>query len=226
MERCCSKFKKTRYGQSPHSNTAAILVAILDFSNSLEGARVAPGGLKSTDTKFAPYVHTLVAILLDNIEYRLHKSLDLVSAINPSPKYLTWWALSDRYPEYISICETMARLVCHASLLNMDDVRLKKLTTFSRCCPLCELSAPDDIKHLVLQCPSSERKRGDMFSDLEKCASLEARIDEAPEEILPILLGKCKTGYSFEQMEEFWILAGIYVHGMYRENLMLKRRIG
>ena len=160
------------------------------------------------------------------IEYRLNKSLDLVSAINPGPKYLTWWALSDRYPEYISICETMALLVCHASLLKMDDVRLKKLTTFSRCCPLCELSAPDDVKHLVLQCPSLERKRGDMFSDLEKCASLEARIDEAPEEILPILLGKCKTEYSFEQMEEFWILAGIYIHGMYRENLMLKRCIG
>ena len=109
----------------------------------------------------------------------------------------------------------------------MDDVRLKKLTMFSRCCPLCELSALDDVKHLVLQCPSSERKRGDMFSDLEKCAvSLEARIYEAPEKIFPILLGKCKTGYSFEQMEEFWILAGIYIHGMYRENLVLKSGIG
>ena len=98
------------------------------------------------------------------IEYRLQKSLDLVCSINPNPEYLTWWAMSDKYPEYINICETMARLVCHASLLRMDDVRLKKLTMFARCCPLCELSAPDDVKHLVLQCPSSERKRGDMFS--------------------------------------------------------------
>ena len=85
------------------------------------------------------------------IEYRLQKSLDLVCSINPNPEYLTWWALSDKYPEYINICETMARLVCHASLLRMDDVRLKKLTMFARCCPLCELSAPDDVKHLVLQ---------------------------------------------------------------------------
>ena len=66
-----------------------------------------------------------------------------------------------------------------------------------------------------------------MFSDLENCdVSLEARIGEAQEEILPILLGKCKSGYSFEQMEEFWILAGIYIHGMYRENLKLKSGIG
>ena len=49
------------------------------------------------------------------IEYRLQKSLDLVCSINPNPEYLTWWALSDKYPEYINICETMARLVCHAS---------------------------------------------------------------------------------------------------------------
>ena len=148
------------------------------------------------------------------IEYRLRKSLDLVSAINPSP-------------EYISMCEAMSRLVCHASLLKMDDVRLKKLTMFSRCCPLCELSAPDDVKHLVLQCPSSEKRRRDMFSDFEQRAiSLEARINENSEEILPILLGKCMIDYTFEQMEELWIVAGTYIHGMYRENLVLKRGIG
>ena len=161
------------------------------------------------------------------IEYRLQKTLDLVCAINPNPKYLTWWALSDKYPEYTSMCETMARLVCHASLLKMDDVRLKKLTMFSRCCPLCESSAPDDVKHLVLQCPSSERKRGEMFYELEKrTPSLEARPDEAPVEILPILLGKCRAGYSFEQMEELWIVAGLHIQEMYRDNLILKRGIG
>ena len=83
------------------------------------------------------------------------------------------------------------------------------------------------MNHLALQCPSSERRRRNMFSDLEQCAvSLEARINENPEEILPILLGKCKIGYLFEQMEELWIVAGIYIHGMYRENLVLKPGIG
>ena len=37
------------------------------------------------------------------IEFRLQKTLDLVCAINPNPRYLTWWALSDRYPEYTSM---------------------------------------------------------------------------------------------------------------------------
>ena len=166
-------------------------------------------------------------VYLRYIQFRTLHRLDLISGINPNPEYLTWWALSDKYPEYINVCETMARLVCHASLLRMDDMRLKKLTIFTRSCPLCELSAPDDVRHLVLQCPSSERKRGDMFSHLENCAtSLEARIGEVQEEILPLLLGKRRTGFSFEQMEEFWIVAGTYIHEMYRENLMFKRGIG
>ena len=66
-----------------------------------------------------------------------------------------------------------------------------------------------------------------MFYELEKrTPSLEARPDEAPVEILPILLGKCRAGYSFEQMEELWIVAGLHIQEMYRDNLILKRGIG
>ena len=78
------------------------------------------------------------------IEYNLQKCLDMVRLINPSPRYLTWWALSDKFPELINICETMARLVCHASLLWADDFRLKHLPEFLKSCPLCDLSATDD----------------------------------------------------------------------------------
>ena len=160
-------------------------------------------------------------------EYRLRKSLDLISSVNYRPRYLTWWALSDKYPELISICETMSRLVCHASVLKMDDLRLKKLTMYAKCCPLCELSAPDDVRHLVLQCPSTEFKRRDMFSDIDHCSlSLRARFFDNAEDILPVLLGKCLKDFSFEQMEELWIISGKYINRMYRENLLLKRGIG
>ena len=49
-------------------------------------------------------------------ECNLQRNLDLISVINPNPRYLTWWALSDRYPSLIYFCETLGRLVCHASL--------------------------------------------------------------------------------------------------------------
>ena len=35
------------------------------------------------------------------------------------------------------ICENMARIICHASLLKRDDVRLKNLTPANRMCSLC-----------------------------------------------------------------------------------------
>ena len=56
--------------------------------------------------------------------------------------------------------------------------------------------------------------------------SLEARMNEIPEEILPILLGKCLIGYTFDQMEDLWIVAGSHIDRMYRENLISKSGIG
>ena len=56
--------------------------------------------------------------------------------------------------------------------------------------------------------------------------SLGARAFENAEDILPILLGKCRKDCSFEQIEELWIIVGKYIHGMYREKLTLKREIG
>ena len=54
-------------------------------------------------------------------------------------KYLTWWVLSDKFPNLINICEMMAKLVCHASKLKGDDVRLKGLTPSFRACTECDL---------------------------------------------------------------------------------------
>ena len=127
------------------------------------------------------------------------------------------------------MCETMARLVCHASLLLTDDVRFQKPSKFSKCCPLCDLSAPDDAKHLILQCPSSEQKRREMFIDIEKVAdSLGCyRLIGDNIDIPPVLLRKCSHGMSFELMESIWILAGNYIHDIYnKENLKFKRGIG
>ena len=112
----------------------------------------------------------------------------------------------------------MARLVCHANLL-------KNLPIYSKSWPLCDLSAPDNGKHLVLQCPTTEQKRREMFCELEQnSVSLGARLFDNAENILPLLLGKFKSNMTLEQMEGLWTLAGsyMYIHEMYRENLKLK----
>ena len=78
------------------------------------------------------------------IEHKMQKSLDMLSVVNPSSGYLTSCGVSNRYPTVINLCETMARLVCHASVLGTDDIRLKKLPPSSRTCRLCDVASPDN----------------------------------------------------------------------------------
>ena len=150
----------------------------------------------------------------------------MISVINPSPRFLTWWALSDRYPSLIYFCETLARLVCHASLLRMDDIRLKGLPAFARACPLCDLAAPDDARHLILQCPSSEISRSLMLAEVTTRMEAGNPQFRLTGDILSILLGKQCEGFSFEQVECLWLTSGKYIHEMYRENLRQKEGIG
>ena len=74
--------------------------------------------------------------------------------------------VSDRYPQTMKSCEILAKLVCHASLLKTDDVRLKRLHRSARTCALCDLYEEDNVRHLVMQCPSMQTERTEMFNDL------------------------------------------------------------
>ena len=100
---------------------------------------------------------------LENVYWRIqtqmHRNLDLLSRVVDEPRYVAWWWLSDRHPNMIRQCETMAKLVCHASMLKSDDVRLKGLNRSHRQCPLCKLAALDDVNHLLLQCPALQPER-------------------------------------------------------------------
>ena len=102
------------------------------------------------------------------VEFNLHQSLDLLHMVCYENRYLTWWAVSDRYPPYISVCETLAKLVCHASLLKVDDVRLKGSSLASKFCTLCDLGQKEDVRHLVLQCPIFALERESMFHDIRQ----------------------------------------------------------
>ena len=57
------------------------------------------------------------------VECRIHKSLDLLENVGSGNRYLSWWFIADKFPTLIIMCENMAKLVCHASLLRADDVR-------------------------------------------------------------------------------------------------------
>ena len=64
----------------------------------------------------------------------------------------------------------MALLVCHASLLKTDDLRLENQSRINRVCSHCDLAALEDARHLVLQCAMLQQERATMFTEIEQTA--------------------------------------------------------
>ena len=66
----------------------------------------------------------------------------------------------------MSICETMAKLVCKTSKLKADDYRLKKELPSVKRCPSCDLYGFEDANHIIMSCPSLQLLRTDIFAEL------------------------------------------------------------
>ena len=60
-----------------------------------------------------------------NIEKQLHKSLGLLGNVHPSSRYLTWWAISDKYPNLVRKCSVMSKILSHASIFLMMILNLR-----------------------------------------------------------------------------------------------------
>ena len=81
-------------------------------------------------------------------------------------RYFTWWQMLNENYQLTRCCETMVKLVSHASMLKSDDVRLKGATMYARSCEDCDLGAIDDVRHLVLQCPRWQPERTDLLNEI------------------------------------------------------------
>ena len=126
----------------------------------------------------------------------------------------------------MSMCETLAKLVCHASLLKSDDVRLKRLNRSSRFCSHCDLSEEDNVNHLVLQCPRFQDERNAMFVEIHSLRpGNETIFLNGTRDTLGILLGKAVNHFTLDSMDEVWLTAGKHISRMYRQNLNLREGI-
>ena len=97
------------------------------------------------------------------IQSRSHESLMLLDLICHSPRYLVWWSISDKHPEYMGDCEVMAKLICKCSMT--DDIRLKNTHASERWCEFCNLHELEDARHLVLRCQAFQSTREAMISE-------------------------------------------------------------
>ena len=113
----------------------------------------------------------------------IYEKTDLLVATMGVPHYLMWWYIADNTPQCQSMCETMARLVCHASQLKDDDPRYKGSSAIQKMCQECDLGITESVKHLVMQCPANERFRIEMFKEIRAIdENFDERCNQAPGE--------------------------------------------
>ena len=133
------------------------------------------------------------------------------------PRFLSWWQISDNCPRHTKMCESLARLVCKASLLKSDDYRLKGLTPSNRVCNNCDLYAPENVNHLLMQCPAMEDDRVKLYHSLSLIdPSIEERMKNEPQNVFIWMLGGCMEGLEIDLMTRFWITFGYTINKMYR----------
>ena len=54
----------------------------------------------------------------------MNKKNDLLACTVNGARYMIWWQLSDSDTSMMKICECIAKILCHTSLLKVDDYRL------------------------------------------------------------------------------------------------------
>ena len=75
----------------------------------------------------------------------------------------------------ILLCEDMATLICHASLLKVDDLRLKDAPPSSRVYENCHLFSLECIHHILMQCPGYRYERDAMYSNIYNICNVAVR---------------------------------------------------
>ena len=161
------------------------------------------------------------------IEKLLHKSLDLLCGTSPTTRYLPWWSLSDKYPRRMRDCEILVKLICHASLLRGDDLKLRSQIGTARMCDLCNSFEIEDARHFLLRCPHFQRERNNMLNEIEQIPDGSGTMlfnDNV--DMLFRLLGRPHMDLTDAQTETILLIILKYVPDMYRENMRHKRGIG
>ena len=161
-----------------------------------------------------------------SIEARLYKELDILVRVCSGPRFLTWWYLSNKFPEMVNICENLAKMVSHTSLLKCDDVRLKSLPRCNRICSLCELFCIEDSYHIVLQCPGTQNLRTDMFFELEADPNIKDVLNENQNDVMLVCMGKRPDDVIDSVMDKLWCISGSHINGIYKYVLNQRKGVG
>ena len=161
------------------------------------------------------------ALELEEYNSYTDNKVELLKKVMSGPAYSVWWQMSDANHAIMKRCEIMVKLICKASALKDDDCRLKRLPLGSRMCTRCDLGAPEDAKHVIMQCPANSDNKRLMCEEIEVITP-----DIDPCNLLGILLGRFIDGWSYEQMVPIWEISARYVVMMYFDTLRDRHGVG
>ena len=157
----------------------------------------------------------------------LNKNNDLLMKICSTSRYLPWWELSDISPDMIGICETMSRLICHASRLKSDDLRLKGCSPCTRVCSNCDMFVIEDLFHVIMQCPHNEEKmRVAQHSIIAIDVMIKVAFKESPDQVFNWLIGKDIPCVDRGMMYKVWAISGECISGIYKQICRVRSGIG
>ena len=152
---------------------------------------------------------------------------DLLSNTVGNTQYLTWWHIADLVPQHQKMCETVARIICHTSLLKDDDPRCRDGSNSLRNCAKCDLEIPETFRHLVMQCPGNERLKEIMFKEIAKVDMvLNERCMNNADQVFFLLLRKPIDGVNVDVMTGIWITAGYHLCNMYKSRIFHREGVG
>ena len=149
---------------------------------------------------------------------RSDKHFDLIKLSVDEYGYAVWWRIAD---SKMRQCETMVKLITHASLLKGDDGRLKRRPFGAKMCIMCELQSLEDTNHMIMQCPAHENIRISMYNEINDRYTL-----GVGECTLGILLGRRLPNKTFEEMLPLWYITSRHIYSVYKSTINNRRGIG
>ena len=159
--------------------------------------------------------------------YMIQQSNDMLFLTTPKSGYLIWWHIADNDFLMQKTAETMARLVCRASLLKSDDPRLKGSSLSDRICQSCDLGVVENIYHLIMQCPYMDDIRQSMYRQLQNDVVVYFdKLKENPQDNLAMLLGKVVANVDLETVISGLQIVGRHICLMYKRVINSREGIG
>ena len=161
-----------------------------------------------------------------NLRSCLFKATRNIRSLNTNVQYLIWWQLSDLRPDLMSVCESMSKIVCKASLLKADDYRLKREPASVRACSACDLYQLEDARHIIMTCTYTQDIRTDMFRRLGEIELNRGQSILDKGDTLMYLLGKQCLEVTIDLNNEFHIESARHIDLMYRTIVTRRKGIG